>query len=101
MTLPREPLQGVDPEFDVGAAGGALPGPRRRNSEIMSCPVETDSSSFEIVPVPVACEMVAFVGLLSPTVKVSSTSGVVSPLTVTMTCFVVSFEAKVSVPLAD
>ena len=41
------------------SATDALPGPRRRNSLMTSWPVETDSSSLVIVPVPVSSAVVA------------------------------------------
>ena len=45
------------------------------------------ASSFRIVPVPSAREMVALVALLRCTVKNSSSSNCVSPLTKTVTCW--------------
>src|ERR1700731_2089159 len=53
------------------------------------------TSSFRIVPVPSAFEMVALSGLLRCTVKVSSGSTIVSPLTSTVICLVVSAGWKV------
>src|ERR1043166_310521 len=88
----------------VGAAAvvvGDAPGPRRRNSVMMSWPSEADSSSFRIVPVPVPSPTVAPSGLVSTTLKVSSSSALASPLTLTVKLFVVSAAAKVSVPEFD
>src|SRR5215210_7464200 len=40
-------------------SSGGRPGPRRRNSEMMSWPAPTDSSSLRMVPMPVSSSMVA------------------------------------------
>ena len=66
-------------------------------------PMETVGapSSLVIVPVPVAVPSVAFVGSLNCTGIVSSASASVSPRTETVTVFVVSPAAKVSVPSAS
>ena len=68
---------------------------------MMSWPAETASSSLRIVPTPVPSVMDAFaVVVTSTTLNVSSSSGVVSPLTVTSICCVVSFAAKMAVPVS-
>jgi hypothetical protein len=58
-------------------------------------------SSFLIVPWPWLSEIVAFVGLVRLTKKVSSVSLTVSPLIVTGTDLVVSPGLNVSVPLVE
>ncbi len=60
----------------------------------------TVASSFVIVPVPSASAMVAFVAFERWTVKASSGSTVVSPLTSTVNCLVVSAGRKVRVVAA-
>jgi hypothetical protein len=60
----------------------------------------TGESSFLILPVPSASETVASTGSLRWTAKFSITSKSVSPLTRTVTCFVVSAGRNVSVPEA-
>lgn len=62
--------------------------------------VTVTRSSMTIVPVPVPRAMIAFVGPLSATAKVSSASIFVSPLTGTVIVCVVTPGANVSVPLA-
>jgi hypothetical protein len=55
-------------------------------------------SSSVIVPRPSPSPIVAFVGLVRPSVRVSSASSSVSPTTGTMTCLVVCPGVNVSVP---
>src|SRR5438552_864097 len=79
------PPHGPDGGSDAGAVVTTVqPGPRKRNSLMISWPLETDSSSLRMVPTPVPSLMVAFVGLDRLTENVSSSSGVVSPLTATV-----------------
>src|SRR5438270_12497940 len=77
------PPQGPADGSDAGAVVTITivqPGPRKRNSLMISWPVATDSSSLRMVPTPVSLEIVAFTALLSLTLNDSSNSGVVSPL---------------------
>ncbi len=57
-------------------------------------------SSLTMVPWPVPSAMVAFAGLLRFTAKVSSASAAVSPVTLTVTCCMVTPGVNVRVPLA-
>jgi hypothetical protein len=59
------------------------------------------TSSFVIVPVPSVSEIVALRALLRWTVKSSSASMFVSPLTFTVICIVVSAGSKIRVPVFD
>ena len=58
----------------------------------------TPASSFTIVPIPSDELIVALTAAERWTLKVSFSSNVVSPLTSTVICLVVSLAANVSVP---
>ncbi len=68
-------------------------------SEIEMLGRVTDPSSLVMVPTPWLSKIVALLGLVRLTTNFSSLSDLVSPLTSTVTCWLVTPGAKVSVPL--